>query len=367
MMQNYNNAFPTVVKDAIDSRFDTENNFVFFYTNDINNDGWTRGWVGVIAKNGQDAPYFYGEINNNRYQWSAYSLFNTIITCYKVNANRTTGQLGVTALGNNQAVFNNMISNVYSSNYDYISNFQIMTNNTGTAQVVLFYDDGVTIPDGDTARDDMEKPDIDNYIPSWTNRPTFDGSTVENAISSIWDITIWTAENTRDTIMGVGKFIGDTLRWTSQKIIDSIRGKIDELKTGIVNAINSVSAFVQDIKGLVTSIGTAIDYIKQPLDTSSVQATITNSTAFGDVSTITGAFADFKAVFDNTTEPNEYKIPLHLENVAILGQTQTQYIDLSIIANQRPLIRAFCWVVTTFSIFVTVADALPNYLKGGDE
>lgn len=367
MFQNENNHFSEYDKTSIENRFDAENNYIFAYFS-----GYQAGYgermkvfhILVVPKN--SGIIIYGEKFNNLYQFSIYGGGGTLANnmCYQYSILEQNWKY---EYSDSLSSFQNLQSSNYNNSIDYVSNIQIMTNNTSSAQVVLFYDDGVTIPDGDTARDDMEKPDIDDYIPSWNNRPSFDGSTVENALSSIWDITIWTAENTRDTIKGVGQFVGDTLRWTSQKIIDSIRSKIDEIKTGIVNAINNVSAFVQDIKGFVSDIKGFVSYVAEPLDVSAVQNTIIGSTAFGDVSTITGAFADFKGVFDSTSEPSEYKIPIHLENIAILNQTQAQYFDLSIIANQRPLIRAFCWVVTTFSLFVTVVDALPNYLKGGDE
>ena len=370
MFQNQNGNITQYVINFInsDTDIDTENNYVVSGKIVVSGN-YTSVYVATVPKS---SNIFYAEKHNDLQTFSYYLAVSGSSSGLKVweVKYRTSNPSSVfknNATSGGLTYFVNCTSSNYSSSVSYISNLQVMTNNTSSAQVVLFYDDGVTIPDGDTARDDMEKPDIDDYIPSWTNRPTFDGSSVENALSSIWDITIWTAENTRDTIKGVGQFIGDTLRWTSQKIIDSIRGKIDELKTGIVNAINNVSAFVQDIKGFVSDIKDFTEYVAEPLDVSSVQNTITGSTAFGDVSTITGAFADFKGVFDTTSEPSEYKIPFHLESIPILNQTQAQYIDLSVISNQRGLIRAFCWVVTTFSLFVTVVDALPNYLKGGDE
>lgn len=362
--QNYNGLIGESYITVIESALDSENNYIFIHFIDSTPSQIRVNYL--VQSKAVGEPQIYGEKYSNLTNFSLYRIGNGLYSVGILTI-RSNGTYTNTALNNGFASFTNMPSSNYSNLVDYVSNFQVYTNNTESRQIVLLYQDGETIPDGNTANDDMEKPDIDDYVPSWNNIPSFDGSSVENALSSIWDITVWTAENTRDTIKGVGQYIGDTLRWTSQKIIDNIRGKIDELKTGIINAINSVSTFVQDIKGLVTGMCNAIDYIKEPLDTTTIQATITGSTAFDDVSTITGAFNDFKAVFDNTSEPNEYKIPLHLENVSILGQTQAQYIDLSIIANERSLIRAFCWVVTTFSLFVTVIDALPNYLKGGDE
>lgn len=363
MFQNNNSKFTEPLINYIENTLNSNDNYIFCSYSGIGNPNSpnykTYEFLYIsIPKNSN--TMLYGEKYNDLIHFSLYKVGSANPTGGYIKYNPHFGTFDNITYSGILNYFQNLTSSNYDNNKDYVSNFKVMTNNTPTAQVVLFYDDGVTIPDGDTARDDMEKPDINDYIPSWDNKPSFDGSSVENALSSIWDITVWTAENTRDTIKGVGQFIGDTLRWTSQKIIDSIRSKIDEIKTSIVNAINSVTAFVQDIKGFVS-------YVAEPLDVSSVQSTITGSTAYGDVSTITGAFADFKGVFDSTSEPSEYKIPIHLENIPILNQTQAQYFDLSVMANQRPLIRAFCWVVTTFSLFVTVVDALPNYLKGGDE
>lgn len=350
MLQNENGHFTETYKNVIDNAFNSEDNYIF-----VSLDQTYSGAISYVAYVFPKTAdgMIYGEIYNNAYQFSLYSIGNTNGHTY-YGYIYDNGQIDI--YDHVFSYFTGLNSSSYSSTNDYVSNYQVVTNNTDSAKPVLLYDDGLTIPDDDTARDDMEKPNIQDYIPDWSNKPTFDNSTVESALESVYDGVIWLGDNIKDTITGTGEYIADTVRWATQKTINTIRSKIDEIK-GVIN----------DVKGFVSDIKDFVSYVAEPLDVSTLQTTITGSTAFGDISTITGSFADFKAVFDNTSEPNEYKIPLHLENISILGQTQTQYIDLGIIASQRPLIRAFCWVVTTFSLFVTVIDALPNYLKGGDE
>lgn len=249
--------------------------------------------------------------------------------------------------GNTGATLNYVSSNIYLvKNGAYVVNMPVFVNEIPV----------IPIEPDDVATPDMEQPDISDYIPSWDNAPTFDNTDVLSALTSIYNLNKWVGEKTRDTLSGIASYIGDLLRWAIQRVIDNIRTKIDEIK-GIIN----------DIKGFISDIKAYIEYIKEPLDVSVVQTTITNSSAYGDITSITGAFSSFKSVFDNTNEPQTYTIPIHLENITILHQTSPQYIDLSVILPVRNLIRTFCWVVITFSLFVTVVDAIPNYLKGGDE
>ena len=373
MEQNKNNAFTSVVKDAIDSRFDSENNFIFFYTNDINNDGWTRGWVGVIAKNNQNAPYFYGEINNNGYQWSAYSLFNTTIACYKVNANRTTGQLGVTNLGNNQAVFNNMISNVYSSNCDYISNFQVMTNNMESARVVLFYDDGVSFPDDDTARQDMAKPDANDYFPNWTNKPTFDDSSVEKALSSLFDIVDWGWNNIKGTIQGLGEFLTDSMRWGMQKIIDTIRNKIDELKTGLINKLNDIWDKIVDVGDALVDLGDTLtdvyDFFADPWDDSDFDYTLQHSDFYAIYTSIGDSLDSINDTFDSVNEPESfvirYSTGFHPDNeLGFHFPTIEGEISFDWLIPLRIYYRPILWLVVVYEMVVYGFSTFGDVLQG---
>ena len=277
MFQNNNGFFSDFDKTSIENYFDSENNYVFAYFAGYQSGYGTRMKNFYVLKIPKSSGItIYGEKYTNLQQFNLYavggSFSNSDFTFYQILDQGWTYSYGA-----NLSSFVGMPSSNYNNQVDYVSNFQIMTNNTSSAQVVLFYDDGVTIPEGDTAREDMDKPDIDDYIPTWSNKPSFDGSSVENALSSIWDITVWTAENTADTIKGVGEFIGDTLRWTSQKIINSIRDKIDDLKSGIISSLGSIQAFVNDIKGFVSSIKSKIDYITEPVNTSSISTALSSS------------------------------------------------------------------------------------------
>ena len=367
MFQNNNGFFSDFDKTSIENYFDSENNYVFAYFA-----GYQAGYgsrmknfyVLKIPKN--SGITIYGEKYTNLQQFSLYavggSFSNSDVTFYQILDQGWTYQYSA-----NLSVFTGMYSSNYSNSVDYVSNFKIMTNGTSSAQVVLFYDDGVTIPDGDTAREDMDKPDIDDYIPSWSNKPSFDNSSVEAALSSIFDITSWVGENIRETIKGLGDFIGDTFRWVGQKIINSIRDKIDELKAGIVEALGPINALVNDIKGFVSSIKTEIEYITEPVDSDLIYDTYSGTSFASDIGSIQTNFTSFVGQFNDITEPNTYKIPIHFENITIFHDVGVQYIDLGWINSVKSVLRAFLWCITTYGLIAAIFDAIPKYINGGGD
>ena len=202
---------------------------------------------------------------------------------------------------------------------------------------------------------------INNYTWTTPQTPPFDDTDVLSAIESLKDIVVYwfvyltqnlsaSFNNLISNIGGFIAFVGDTIGYWAEL-----------LRQNIVDGINTL---IDNISSLFDPIAQNIAYILEPVDFDSIKNEFQSTYIYTDISTINSSFTSFKAVFDNTSEPNSYVIPINLQNIPIL-HSDVQYIDLGDFLPVRPLIRTFAWVITTFSIFFTVIDSLPNYINGG--
>lgn len=359
MHQNEGGGFSPDNLAIIENYFDTENNYLVMYKSAQFSDG-----VGyTYALSPKEHGCFYGEKNNDLIHFSLYYVGdNTGVVVGRLDITYS-GQVYNTVFGSNVVTggFYNLVSSNYDNSLSYVSNYQIYTNNNpDTRKIVLLYDDGETIPENDVAREDMEKPDISDYIPDWTNTPTFDNSSVESALQSVYNGVVWLGSNIKDTITGTGEYIADTVRWSIQKILNTIRdvftaiqGKINEVKNAILTVVDKI----QD----------TFDYISQSYDSTKINTAFNNMAIKTDYNNLTTLVNNAFSVFDSTAEPNTFQIPIHLERIPILHVNTVQYIDLGWMYDSRGLIRAFLWCITTFGLLYTIIDSLPNYLSGNDE
>lgn len=359
--QNKNGHFSEELKANINNQFNSEDNYIFvFYRYYQANVGRHHYYVLYFPKNSN--LMFYGEKYNNLYQFSLYKIGNASWWQGSFwTSNNSSTINGISGNGNTPNWWSGLESSNYNSGIDYVTNFTLYSNNDPeTAQIVVFYDDGVTIPDGDTAREDMEKPQIGDYIPDWTNKPTFDSSSVENALQSVYNCVVWLGDNIKGTITGTGEYIADTMRWAIQKVLNTIRdvfnavqGKINEVKNAVLTGVDKIQS--------------TIDYISQPYDSTKVNTAFNNMSIKTDFNNMTTLVNNAFSVFDSTAEPNTFQIPIHLEGIPILHIETVQYIDLGWLYDCREGIRIFMWCITTFGLLYTIIDSLPSYLSGNDE
>lgn len=387
MEQNKNNAFPDVVKDAIDNRFDTENNFVFFYTNDINNDGWTRGWVGVIEKNNQETPYFYGEIQNNGYIWNAYSLFNTQIACYKVNANRSTGLLGVTWQGYNQGVFLNMLSSNYTTTTDFISNFRIYTSNLENAEVVLRYGSDPVPPleigtaiippaalvpeylSGDTAPTNVPPSyTVNNY--NWTTAPTFDGSSVINGIQSIKDTLDWLSSNLHNEIVnlvvnikGLAEYIGKTIQYYGNMLVETINNLIQNLYDNMKALVEPIYTKLENFYNDFLEFA---DLFIHPFDQEEFAEQMESCELINQYEELMDNCEVIQQIFDYAEERDYFVLYIDFENPFADSEHKIIHSQISFnwLVPLRSVYRPFLWTFTLFECFVGGMRILGNIIGG---
>lgn len=371
MEQNHNNKFNSAVLNKIGQTYNSQDNYIFVKW-DSYSANRNQAYVLWFPKN---ASYMiYGEKSSNLYQFSLYVDGGTF-----PNANIQRIQIPNDASYINQFTGYSLsvFSNIYSSNYtdttDYVSNFQIMTNNTSSAKIVLLYDDGVSFPDEDTARQDMEKPESDDYFPDWTNKPTFDDSSVENALSSLFDIVDWGWNNIKNTIKGLGEFITDTFRWGTQKLIDTIRNKVDEIKTAIVNKLGEIWDKIGDVADALLefgeTLGNVYDFFANPWDSSDFDYTLQHSDFYAIYTSIGDSLDSINDTIDSVNEPESfvirYSTGFHPDNEpGFHFPTIEGEISFDWLIPLRIYYRPILWLVVIYEMVVYGFSTFGDVLQG---
>lgn len=211
-----------------------------------------------------------------------------------------------------------------------------------------------------------DKPDIDDYLPDLPNKPTFDDSSLESMVSSLYDFLAWEYNAFTGTIKGLIQYLGDTITYSLQKVIDNIKNSMknfyDNMKSlfePLLNAINEV----------LSSISTGIDYIKEPLSGTAIYDNLSGTGIMTNYNATVSAVNTFKDSFTNLNEPSTYTIPIHLEDLpsSMFGDLTTQYIDLSVINSVKPILRTFVWALVTYGLIITIFDSIANYINGGGD
>lgn len=218
-------------------------------------------------------------------------------------------------------------------------------------------------------------PTYNTYNFTTFNPPSFDDSSVLDALQSIADILQYLASylsqnitgainNLGDNIQALGQYIGDLLQYIARSIITNIQYGIQNL---FENLQSLFAPLLNSINEIIDSINQKLDYISQPYDANAVSMAFENTSVKNDIDSISQFCSTAFGLFDGISEPSDFKIPLHLENIAILNISQVQYIDLGCINSVKTAIRAIMWCLTTFSLLYTIIDAIPSYISGGDE
>ena len=151
--------------------------------------------------------------------------------------------------------------------------------------------------------------------------------------------------------------------------------KIQEKLTNVGNAIstnihNGFATLMQNIRDF---FGPKLDKIIELLtrmvndDEEDVKQVWESTQIYQDFDSISQFTSTGFAVWQDTSEPDTYKIPFHVEQIPLLHCDTVQYIDLGLFSPVIPYIRSIMWALMVYSVFYTVVDSLANYINGGDE
>ena len=162
-------------------------------------------------------------------------------------------------------------------------------------------------------------------------------------------------------ISGYFNYLSDTIKYSAQKIIDNIK---NVLKNFYENLVSLFKPLLDGIVTLLSSIENLIIYISEPLDISEVSSSFNSTRLMTSYSNIVTFYNSVHSVFTNTSEPENFIIPIHLEDLSYFD-LDTYYLDLGFHFKKfRTPFRAFCWVFCSFGAIFLVEHNLSSWLLG---
>ena len=206
-------------------------------------------------------------------------------------------------------------------------------------------------------------PTINNYTwNTWTS-PTVDTSSVESLLESLIDV-----------VSSLLSWLGSNISGEFNNLVSNLQNLFNFLVQGIENGFNKVISSIQGLGtdlynnfvSLFEPITQQLAYITSPVDTDLIQSEVESTSLMSDYSEVVTIKDSFVSVFNDTSEPSSFTIPIHLENLSMLN-VGTQYIDLSVINPVKSALRTFIWVLVSFGLVVTIIDSIPNYINGGGD
>lgn len=381
MHQNQNNMFDSTITDAIDTYFDSENNYIFVANPSVYSWGISCN-VLVVPKSSESVPY--GEIYNNGYQFSIYNIgsgsYSTFCYIYSNGS--------VEPYGSDFGVYQGLYSSLYSNNVDYVSNFKLWSsNNESTRTLVLNYDDGTSDPinigvavippsafipeylTGDTPPQNVP-PEYIVTDYTWTTAPQFDGSTVINGIQSIKNTLDWLSSNLHeelanliDNIKGLATYIGKTIQYYGNAIIETIN--------------NAIQNFYDNMKALVEPIYTTLenlyngflefaDLFIHPFDEEEFEDQIENCQLISQYNELMDNADDMRAIFNNAEERDYFVLYIDFENPFADSEHKIIHSEISFtwLKDYRSIYRPFLWLFTMIECFVGGMRLLGGIIGG---
>ena len=222
----------------------------------------------------------------------------------------------------------------------------------------------------------IDLPSIDNILdniqntwepPSTTTGHALPTTPQENTNNTPFQDRLQMFQYLADTItQNFGNF-GYNLQNFFNKIQQKLTDVANSISQNIYNGFKTLLDNVKDFFG--PKLDKIIDLLSQLQNnaTSDFEENWEDSQVKQDFDSISQSVETSFTVWSNTYEPNEFKIPLHVENVTILHCNQVQYIDLGLFSPVLPYIRTIMWALMVYSLVYTIIDSLANYITGGDE
>ena len=248
---------------------------------------------------------------------------------------------------------------------DSLSGETVLIANVQGSVIVTGHATEPNLADNDI--DNNTKPDIDDYLPTLPTQPTIDNTSLESLVESLIDWLKWAYNGLTGTIKGFLQYIGDTITYSAQKIIDNIKNGINNLYQNFKSLFEPL---LNSFSELLTGISEKLDYIIQPFDSTALSDAFEETAIYSDIDSISQLTEDSFTVWSNTSEPNSFAIPIHTEQIYIDGHALTntvQYIDFGVIDSVKTSIRTAMWCLVTFGLLYTIIDSIPNYIGGNDE
>lgn len=222
---------------------------------------------------------------------------------------------------------------------------------------------------GQTAPDKVPPTFTPNNY-TWTQKPSFDNSSVINAIQSIKDTLDWLSDNLKNEISnltsnigGFFKYIGDTIQYYGNAIISSINNGIQTLynnfKALIEPLYNKFSDFYNDFMEFA-------DLFINPFDQEEFDEQIENCQLISQYNELMENCEDLRAIFNNAVERDYFVLYIDFENPFADSEHKIIHSEISFtwLKDYRSIYRPFLWVFTMIECFVGGMRLLGGIIGG---
>lgn len=276
-------------------------------------------------------------------------------------------------------------SSLYANNCSYSSNFRLYKDNNKT-NVVLNYgssdpvlDVGVAIippnafvpdyPTGTTPP--AQVPPV--YTPTdyqWTTPPTFDGSTITNAIGSIQNTLGWLANNLKEEFKNItdnGKhffeYIGKTIQYYGNAIIETLNNLIQNFYDNMKSLVEPIYT---KIEGLYNDFLEFADLFINPFDEEEFENQIDNCQLITQYNELLDNCEVLQQIFNETSEPDSFILYIDFENPFADSEHKIIHgeINFNWLVPLRPVYRPFLQVFVLIECFVGGFRILGNIIGG---
>ena len=354
--QNKNGHFTDNAISAIANYFDDETNYIVVYYFDYN----YRAIVFPKSTYTNDLGQLCGEKNSALTHFSFYGLGVVPTSTYQFQLINGTQVVNLQNFGGGFNYWQNLPSSNYDTSKDYISNLKIWTTNNSSKKLVINYDEDPTYtdPDNDTYPNNFEKPNISDYYDT-SNAPLFDGSSVENAVQSLYSLLKWYFQDPKG-LSGLIQYVIDNTNWAIQKVINNIRNVIEDSVETISGFLSDIKDWVDDIKDGINDL---VDFITNPWDSSEFQTQLSGSTFYGSLSSTITNIRTFGASLTQASEPQSFVISIDLTSIG-WGSSE---IDFNWFVGIRGVVRLIIGCILIYWLAITIITSINNIVgSGGD-
>lgn len=210
-----------------------------------------------------------------------------------------------------------------------------------------------------------DKPDIDDYIPTQPTAPTFDNSSLESMVESLYNWLKWEYNAITSTLKGLINYVGDTITYSIQKVIDNIKNAIqnfyDNMKSLFEPLLNGMAEIAQGIKSAIENIGALLEAFFAPFDEEQFQEAYNNCQFISAVDGFKDSIEEFEHAFTYAEERDYYTLYL---GFIMDGYTVNYDLDFTWLYPLRQYYRPIIWCVVVYEFFVYLCAQLSDYLQG---
>ena len=255
--------------------------------------------------------------------------------------------------------------------YPFYYDGEPIVDSDGTEIIVSRIEGGVIVTGHATAPDltgdniGSDKPDLDDYIPTQPTQPTFDNSSLESMVESLYNWLKWEYNAKTNTIKGFINYLGDTITYSIQKVIDNIKNAIQNFYNNMVSLfeplLNGMAEIAQGIKETIDTIVLLLQEFFAPFDEDAFQEAYENCDFINAVDGINDSIEEFEHAFTYAEERDYYTLYL---GFIMDGYTVNYDLDFTWLYPLRQYYRPIIWAVVVYEFFVYFVAQLSDYISG---